>query len=204
MASDTLPPTDAAAMKKTGRVKVHLKPGFHLVDWMNLMRVSTDMSGRNGGPLRKISLSELKQHTSQFDCWTAYNGKVYNISQYMHYHPGGIPMLMKGAGKDSTKLFNKYHAWVNLDNMLGKCLVGVLIADEPGIAEDEEGEDEDVEEGDKKASTPTPTRGEAKLTASLEEMTAIADDKDVDEMRRRAKAALSIVDEDDDIDEQKK
>ena len=34
-------------------------------------------------------------------------GRVYNITQYLEYHPGGIPELMRGAGSDATHLFNE-------------------------------------------------------------------------------------------------
>ncbi|KAF9602563.1 hypothetical protein IFM89_029862 [Coptis chinensis] len=37
-----------------------------------------------------------------------------------------VDMLMKAAGKDCTLLFNKYHAWVNDEFLLEKCLVGTL------------------------------------------------------------------------------
>ncbi len=53
-------------------------------------------------------------------------GKVYNISPYLRFHPGGVPILMKAAGKDGTTLFMKYHSWVNADALLEKCLVGLL------------------------------------------------------------------------------
>ena len=33
-------------------------------------------------------------------------GVVFNVSRYMSFHPGGIPELMKGVGKDATKLFD--------------------------------------------------------------------------------------------------
>jgi cytochrome b involved in lipid metabolism len=119
MASDIRPPTD----KKTGkaRAKVSLRPGFHLMDWMRLPL-------RPARP-RAISSAELASHCTKYDCWTALHGKVYNITQYMDYHPGGGSILMKGAGKDCTALFNKYHAWVNIDGLLTKCLVGVLADD---------------------------------------------------------------------------
>src|SRR5690554_1471317 len=105
MASDT-----RSAMTKEGvvREKVALKPGFHLVDWMRLSRLLSPASNT-----RKITKTELAEHCTQFDCWTAYNGKVYNITQYLPYHPGGDKKLMLGAGKDSTELFNRYHKWVN-------------------------------------------------------------------------------------------
>lgn len=38
---------------------------------------------------------------------------------------------MLGAGKDCTALFNKYHAWVNIDSMLSKCFVGKLVESLP-------------------------------------------------------------------------
>jgi cytochrome-b5 reductase len=34
-------------------------------------------------------------------------GKVYNLTPYMKYHPGGIDILMKTAGNDGTVLFDK-------------------------------------------------------------------------------------------------
>ena len=81
MASDTLPP-------KPSRQKIALKPGFHMMDWMRLQSSFSE----KGKCTRKISMAELAEHKSQFDCWTAYNGKVYNISQYLQYHPGGVQM----------------------------------------------------------------------------------------------------------------
>ena len=52
--------------------------------------------------------------------------QVYNITPYIKYHPGGVHYIMKGAGRDATALFNKYHAWVNSGYMLDTCLVGLI------------------------------------------------------------------------------
>ena len=43
---------------------------------------------------------------------------------------------MLGAGKDCTALFDKFHAWVNIDSMLSKCYVGTLIPDDSKVKED--------------------------------------------------------------------
>ena len=34
------------------------------------------------------------------------NGKVYDVTQYIPFHPGGQKILM-GVGKDGTDLFSK-------------------------------------------------------------------------------------------------
>lgn len=64
------------------------------------------------------------------DAWSAYQGKVYNISPYLPYHPGGEGELRRAAGKDGTKLFMEVHPWVNWENMLGECMVGILVSEE--------------------------------------------------------------------------
>lgn len=45
--------------------------------------------------------------------------QVYNLTPYLQYHPGGVDILVKTAGKDCTALFNRYHAWVNLEGIAG-------------------------------------------------------------------------------------
>ncbi len=41
-------------------------------------------------------------------------GKVYNITPYMKFHPGGVEDLMKSAGKDATILFDEVQQWYTL------------------------------------------------------------------------------------------
>ena len=41
----------------------------------------------------------------------AINGAVYNVTDYMDYHPGGWDELLKGAGKDATNMFNEIHKY---------------------------------------------------------------------------------------------
>lgn len=155
MASDVQSTYDKSGKR---REKVSLKPGFHLADWIKLTQSANDLAGRKGQPLRKITHAELSEHQSQYDCWTAYNGKVYNISAYIAYHPGGIPKVMLGAGKDCTALFDKYHKWVNAESMLSKCLLGYLAEE---LIETIEEESEDSNEIDN-------SKAEAEATSQLQ------------------------------------
>lgn len=113
--------------KPRPRAKVPLERGFTQMDWLKLTRSEPDLAGLKGGTSKKlIPMEEVKLHQSQGDAWTVLRGRVYNISPYLRFHPGGLDMLMKGAGKDCTALFNKYHSWVNAEFLLEKCLVGYL------------------------------------------------------------------------------
>ena len=55
----------------------------------------------------RIPPSVLKQHNKRDDAWSAFNGKVYNITPYLPFHPGGEKELMRVAGRDGTKLFGE-------------------------------------------------------------------------------------------------
>lgn len=49
----------------------------------------------------------LKKHRTREDAWSAFNGKAYNITHYLSYHPGGEKELMRVAGRDGSKLFGE-------------------------------------------------------------------------------------------------
>ncbi|KAL2926114.1 Cytochrome b5 domain-containing protein RLF [Bienertia sinuspersici] len=113
--------------KPAARAKVPFEKGYSQMDWLKLTRTHPDLAGLNGQSNRRlITMSEVKQHQTEGAMWTVLKGRVYNIYPYMKFHPGGADMLMKAVGKDCTSLFNKYHAWVNADFLIEKCLVGIL------------------------------------------------------------------------------
>jgi cytochrome-b5 reductase len=84
-----------------------------------------DLTGLKGKTIN-VSHQELAKHNKREDCWCAVRGKVYNITRYLDFHPGGADQLMRGAGIDATSLFDEFHAWVNIDQLLAKCYVGPL------------------------------------------------------------------------------
>ena len=94
---------------------------------------------------REVTRDELAKHVTYSDCWTILHGKVYNITPYLVYHPGGKRELMKGAGKDCTALFEKFHAYVQYEVILAKCYIGVLVegGHEALMEGDEDEEDEE-------------------------------------------------------------
>ncbi|WLF77905.1 hypothetical protein PVL30_001628 [Lodderomyces elongisporus] len=126
--SSSTPQAEARA-----RQKVVLQPGHSPLDWANLNRNAPKHKLRGVPPnfpppqVVRIDKTELKKHKTRDDCWTCINGKVFNITPYVNFHPGGVEEIMKCAGRDGTVLFNKYHSWVNADRMLENCIVGIMV-----------------------------------------------------------------------------
>ncbi|CAI4222482.1 unnamed protein product [Auanema sp. JU1783] len=116
---NNLIPKPSVGRSEYGRVKVALPPGKGLMDWVRLTAGKSLSKKRSG-----IDNEEMSKHSSQDDCWVILFGQVYDVTKYLDFHPGGIPELMRAAGRDGTPLFNQYHAWVNYENMLKACLVG--------------------------------------------------------------------------------
>ncbi|OAL05938.1 hypothetical protein IQ06DRAFT_73550 [Phaeosphaeriaceae sp. SRC1lsM3a] len=132
-----LPPTGQLNVKTSNaRGKVLLSPGHSPLDWAHLQKSGKNLSGVDS--LLRVTPAMLKEKNGRKGkpAWSAYQGKVYNISPYLPFHPGGEGELRRAAGKDGTKLFMEVHPWVNWENMLGECMVGILISEEmaPNVA----------------------------------------------------------------------
>ncbi|KAJ5863668.1 uncharacterized protein N7529_005584 [Penicillium soppii] len=129
--NSTLAPTPVTLQKSSK--KVVLEPGFSPLDWAALAaNPKSKLRGENLPPgLLRVTPSMLKEQHGRKgrDAWTSYRGKVYNISPYAPYHPGGKGELLRGAGKDSAQLFQEVHPWVNWEGILGECLVGILVSE---------------------------------------------------------------------------
>lgn len=46
-------------------------------------------------------------HNKETDAWLCIRGRVYNVTAYLPFHPGGPEQLMRGTGKDATSLFEE-------------------------------------------------------------------------------------------------
>jgi cytochrome b involved in lipid metabolism len=52
----------------------------------------------------KLTIEEVAKHSSRNDCWLIINERVYDITNFIASHPGGI-VIQQGCGKDATMLF---------------------------------------------------------------------------------------------------
>ncbi|EEH41743.2 hypothetical protein PAAG_09123 [Paracoccidioides lutzii Pb01] len=133
LTSSTLGPAQIHGKTQPSR-QVKLEPGHSPLDWAAISsNPNHKLRGENLPPtLIHVTPSMLREHNGKKgqDAWTSYLGKVYNITPYLPFHPGGKGELLRGAGRNSEKLFSEIHPWVNWDGMLGECMVGILVSED--------------------------------------------------------------------------
>ncbi|KAF7509035.1 hypothetical protein GJ744_008430 [Endocarpon pusillum] len=127
-------PSRLTAKSTKSSRQVTLTPGHSPLDWAALTAdPSNKLRGKDAptDQLIRVPPSRLRYQNGRKgrDAWTEYQGKVYNITPYLPFHPGGEGELMKGAGRDAAKLFMEVHPWVNWEAMLGECLVGISVSE---------------------------------------------------------------------------
>ncbi|EEB12210.1 Cytochrome b5, putative [Pediculus humanus corporis] len=76
--------------------------------------------------LREINLDQISWHDQIDDCWVILYDRVYDVTEFLQQHPGGIDVLLEYAGRDATIAYRGFghssHAW----KILQKYLIGVL------------------------------------------------------------------------------
>ncbi|RKP21528.1 hypothetical protein ROZALSC1DRAFT_27063 [Rozella allomycis CSF55] len=70
--------------KSNERQKVALQPGYSALDWAS-SNYQTLSNQKTSGT---ISTSELSKHCKIEDCWIALDGRVYDATRYVNFHPG--------------------------------------------------------------------------------------------------------------------
>jgi sulfite reductase alpha subunit-like flavoprotein len=66
----------------------------------------TPTVGEQAQVSRKILRSEVAYHNSINDCWMIINGSVYDLSRFIHVHPGGRKILHINGGMDASEDYN--------------------------------------------------------------------------------------------------
>ncbi len=50
-------------------------------------------------PEKQFTREEIEKHKSENDCWIVVNGKVYDATSVLEWHPGGKAAVLGHAGK---------------------------------------------------------------------------------------------------------
>jgi alkylation response protein AidB-like acyl-CoA dehydrogenase/cytochrome b involved in lipid metabolism len=73
-----------------------------------------------------LSMADVQQHSSPDDCWIVIEDKVYDVTEFMHDHPGGPKPLMLYGGKDATEEFTMVHHPQIIKTLAVPFQVGIL------------------------------------------------------------------------------
>lgn len=61
-------------------------------------------------PKKGVTVKEVREHNSAKNgIWVAINGDVYDLSEFIKRHPGGKEIILKYAGTNALRIFNKFH-----------------------------------------------------------------------------------------------
>ena len=78
--------------------------------------------------LKNYTLADVVKHSTQADCWTTVDSKVYNLTPFVSSHPGGVEAIISLCGIDGTAAFTAQHGGKKRPaNELASLLIGNLV-----------------------------------------------------------------------------
>jgi cytochrome b involved in lipid metabolism len=91
------------------------------------LETNTPTSTPSTGTDTTYTLDQIAAHNNAADCWTAINGKVYNLTSWISKHPGGQQAILGICSKDASTIFNNKHGGMQKQaEILATFLIGTL------------------------------------------------------------------------------
>jgi len=77
---------------------------------------------------KQILRSEVSYHNKLNDCWVILNGSVYDMTKFMHIHPGGRKIIQVSGGLNGSADYNhiRHNMDPQIEALLGQYKLGVL------------------------------------------------------------------------------
>ena len=77
--------------------------------------------------IKTYTLADVAGHNTENNCWTTINGGVYDLTPFVHSHPGGVARITKVCGINGTTLFMNQHSGQSRpENELASLKIGTL------------------------------------------------------------------------------
>ncbi|ORX36403.1 putative cytochrome b5 [Kockovaella imperatae] len=88
------------------------------------LNVESPIGASSSGDDKRITLDQLKEHTTRDSLWLLIHGKVYDVTKFRDEHPGGDEVLVEEAGHDATEAFDDIGHSPEADSIMEKILIG--------------------------------------------------------------------------------
>jgi len=75
-------------------------------------------------------LAEVSKHDSAEDMWMVIHNKVYDVTNFLEEHPGGVEVLLENAGLESTYAFEDVGHSLDARDLLAQYYVGDVHEDD--------------------------------------------------------------------------
>eukprot|EP01084_Bolivina_argentea_P153670 267943_1 len=94
---------------------------------INNLPILTANNNKNGSV--EYSWNEISKHNNPKDLWLVYNNKIFDMSSFLRFHPGGVDVILRIAEKtqDITDIFHKLKHPPITNNILIKHYIGNVI-----------------------------------------------------------------------------
>ena len=76
----------------------------------------------------EYTFDEIAEHNNQKCCWIIIKEKIYNVTHYLPWHPGGDKIILRVGGNDATADFYYRDHSSNAKRSLEHLLVGKAVA----------------------------------------------------------------------------
>ncbi len=77
-------------------------------------------------PMTPYAREEIAKHASVDDLWVIIDDKVYDLTDYVDEHPGGVDAVAKNGGRDATEGFKGPQHPSRVFDIVEEYRVGVL------------------------------------------------------------------------------
>ena len=120
-------------------------------------------------------MGEVSQHCHPHDVWLIIDGRVYDVSDFVEEHPGGVDAILRRPGQDNSEGFNGPQHPEKVHQLIGEYYIGTVRAEGEGgagrqnTAKEAKGsgaEDGVQGDGDAGAASMLPPSGEGGHSAS--------------------------------------
>ncbi|KAF4119344.1 L-lactate dehydrogenase (cytochrome) [Geosmithia morbida] len=91
--------------------------------------------------MTSVDGAEVSRHSDETSCWIVIHGKVWDVTDFLHEHPGGTGVILKRAGRDATEAYDEVHDASLIEETLpakrcvGRLADGTLIGKEETVKE---------------------------------------------------------------------